>query len=285
MTTISLYGLLDTRFDAEELTRRLEGGIDPNTVDSATGEPPLFTATRRRRLEAVEILLAHGADPDQPGPGGKTPWVHAIRRGFEEVSDCLADAGCRQQLTQADRLAVALSRKELDQAQAILNEHPEAARTGNPEEDRLLADMAGRMEPEPVRMLIDAGAPLDVPGLDDGTPLHCAAWFGQAVNARMLLDAGAPVDVFDSCHEASPLHWAIHGARYSGGAEQRQDAYVELTRMLLEAGSRLTYPPELRKEGIRSYVQRMWDDATPVIEAVLRDAGIGGELDGGPAGT
>ena len=277
MTTISLYQLLDTRFDAGALRRRLEAGEDPNGVDPATGEPPLFTAARRRRLEAVEILLAHGADPDLPGPGGKTPWAHAIRRGFGEVSDRLEAAGCRQELSDADRLAVALSRKDFKAARSILDDHPGAARTGNPEEDRLLADMAGRMEPEPVRMLIDAGAPLAVPGLDDGTPLHCAAWFGQPANARMLLDAGAPVDVFDTCHQASPVHWAIHGARYSGGAEDRQDAYVELTRMLLEAGSRLTYPPELREEGIRSYAQRMLDDATPAILAVLEEAGVRGD--------
>lgn len=274
---ISLYELLDTRFDAVELARRLERGEDPNTVDRATGEPALFTAARRRRLEAADLLLAHGADPDRTGPGGKTPWAHAIRRGFEEVSDRLAAAGCRQDLTDADRLAVALSRKDFDEARAILDQHPGAARTGNPEEDRLLADMAGRMEPEPVRMLIEAGAPLSVPGLDDGTPLHCAAWFGQPTNARLLLDAGAPVDVFDSCHDSSPLHWAVHGARYSGGAEQRQGAYVELTLMLLEAGSRLTYPKEIREKGTRSYAQRLLDDATPAVRAVLEAAGVRGD--------
>ncbi len=270
----SLYGLLDTDYDPAELARLLDEGTDPDSVDGATGEPALFTAARRRRLDAVELLLRHGADPNRPGPHGKTPWAHAVRRGFVEISERLEKARADQTLTSADRLAVALSRKDFDAARTILAAAPACARTGNPEEDRLLSDVAGRPEAAPVRMLIDAGADLSAPGLDGGTPLHCAAWFGQPANARMLLSAGAPVDVFDPVHEASPLHWAIHGSRYSGGAEERQDDYVDLVRMLLTAGSRLTYPPELAGGTTRSYAQRMLDDAGPAVEAVLRQAGV-----------
>jgi len=222
----------------------------------------------------VDLLLRHGADPSRPGPGGKTPWAHAIRRGFFEVSERLEKAHADQTLSNANRLAVALSRKDFEGARAILAKNPSCARTGNPEEDRLLSDVAGRPEPEPVRMLIDAGADLTAPGLDGGTPLHCAAWFGQPANARMLLDAGAPVDMFDPVHEASPLHWAVHGSRYSGGADERQEAYGDLVRMFLAAGSRLTYPPELASRAPRSYAQRMLDDASPAVEAVLRNAGV-----------
>ena len=60
----------------------------------------------------------------------------------------------------------------LDEARAILAAFPDAARTGNPEEDRLLADVAGRNESPPVELLISAGADLAAPGLDSGTPLQ-----------------------------------------------------------------------------------------------------------------
>jgi hypothetical protein len=51
--------------------------------------------------------------------------------------------------------------------------------------------------------------------------LRQAAWFGQPDNARRLIDAGAPLDVLDATHEGSPIGWAVHGSRYSGGAEKR----------------------------------------------------------------
>lgn len=58
-------------------------------------------------------------------------------------------------------------------------------------EDRLFADVAGRDDSASVALLIHAGADLTSPGLDDGTPLHQAAWFGQPANTRLLIDAGA----------------------------------------------------------------------------------------------
>ena len=269
----TLHRILDTEYDSARLKELLDRGADPNAVDSESGEPPVLTAARRRRLDAVSTLLDHGADPDRPGRHGKTAWAHAIRRGFFEVSDRLEEAGAAKELTAADRLAVALSRKDLDEARRIMAEDPACVRTGNPEEDRLLADVAGRPEADPVRLLIDAGADLTAPGLDGGTPLHQTAWFGQPANARLLIDAGAPLDIFDPVHDSSPLHWAVHGSRYSGHAELRQAAYVELTRMLLEAGSRLTYPPELAGAE-RSYRQRLMADASTAVAEVLREAGV-----------
>jgi ankyrin repeat protein len=117
--------------------------------------------------------------------------------------------------------------------------------------------------------LIIAGADLTAPGLDSGTPLHQAAWFGQPDNARLLIDAGAPLDVFDATHQSSPLGWAVHGSRYSGGAAEHQDAYVALVRMLLEAGSCLHYP---NQPGSDAYFRRLLEDATSQVAKVLRRA-------------
>ena len=40
-------------------------------------------------------------------------------------------------------------------------------------------------------MLLEAGAPVDVPHLGGGTPLHTAAFVGDPEVLRMLLDRGA----------------------------------------------------------------------------------------------
>ncbi|QQS47248.1 MAG: ankyrin repeat domain-containing protein [Acidobacteriota bacterium] len=267
---MNLHEFLDWSYEGDEvLSRELLAGADPNGRDGPLLETPLHVATRRRRLSAVKILLDHGADIDARTVGGQTAYAHAIRRKFDEVAAFLQAKGADTSLTDADKLAVAIVNGRYDEAEAILASHSGAARTGIPEEDRLLADVAGREDRRGVEMLISAGADLTATGLDAGTPLHQAAWFGQPQNARLLIDAGAPLEVFDSCHMSSPLGWAVHGSRYSGDADKRQDAYVELVRMLLEAGSGLHYP-----DGRDGYLQRLIEDATPAVRQVFAERGL-----------
>lgn len=267
---MTLHELLDFRYGADGddvLRRMLDEGADPDRRSGPDQETPLHVATRRRRVTAVEILLVHGADIDAVTAGGKTAYAHAIRRGFDEVAALLAQHGASTDLNEADRLAVAIVSGRLDEARRILEACPGVARTANPEEDRLLADVAGRNDREAVQLLIEAGADLTATGLDSGTPLHQAAWFGQPGNGRLLIDAGAPLDIFDSVHKASPLHWAVHGSRYSGAAEEREDVYVELVEMLLAAGSSLSYPGD---PGGDAYRQRLLRDARPRVREVLQ---------------
>ncbi len=267
---MTLHQLLDFEYgdDGDAALRRLlDEGADPNGRAGPRSETPLHVAVRRRRASAVAILLDRGAQIDAVTAGGKTAYAHAVRRGFDEVAELLRARGCATTLAEADRLAVAVVGGRLDEARAILEASPGVARTGNAEEDRLLADVAGRDDPRAVELLIRAGADLTAPGLDDGTPLHQAAWFGQPANARLLIAAGAPLDVFEPTHESSPIGWAVHGCRYSGDADKRQDAYLELVRMLLEAGSRLHYPDDPEGD---AYLRRLLHDATPPVREVLQ---------------
>lgn len=267
--TMILHNLLDFNYgdDGDDVLRRLlNEGADPNRQEGLFSETPLHMATRRRRASAVEILLDHGAEIDAKTTGGKTAYAHAIRRGFDEVADLLQKRRANTALNEADRLAVAIVGGDLDGARKILDAYPDTVCTGNPEEDRLLADVAGRNDTRLTQFLINAGADLTTPGLDSGTPLHQAAWFGQPENARLLIDAGAPLDVFDATHGTSPIGWAVHGSRYSGGVEERQALYVALVQMLLDAGSSLQYPDDPDGD---SYLQRLLQDASPQIREIL----------------
>ncbi|QQS42855.1 MAG: ankyrin repeat domain-containing protein [Acidobacteriota bacterium] len=272
-TKSTLHYLLDWDYgpEGESKVRELvAGGADVNGIDADLGEAPIHTAARRRRLDAIELLLELGADIDSRTEAGKTAYAHAIRRGFEEISDFLEQNGADTTLNPADQFAVAVIAGDLEEAARILGEHPGVVKTGNPEEDRLFADVSGRPDPERVRFLIEAGADLSARGLDGGTPLHQAAWFGEPDNARLLIDAGAPLDVFDDDHQSSPLHWAVHGSRFSGGAEERQDRYVRLVEMLLEAGSSLHYPGD----DSDTFIRRMYLDGSDRIREVLRQKGV-----------
>ena len=266
----TFHEFLDFNFGPDgdaALRQRLDAGADINEPAGPFSETPLQVATRRRRKTAASILLDYGADINAKTAGGKTAYAHAARRGFDDLVELLTQQGASTELNNADQFAVAIVNHRLDEARRILVEHPGVARTGNPEEDRLLADVAGRNDSEPVAMLINAGADLAAPGLDSGTPLHQAAWFGQPANARLLIDAGAPLDIFEPTHQSSPLGWAVHGSRYSGGAAELQAIYVELVQMLLDAGSSLNYPNESESD---AYYTRLLNDASPAVQQLLK---------------
>jgi ankyrin repeat protein len=246
-SSMNMHEFLDSHYGPDgdaQLRQRITEGADLEARLGPLAETALHVATRRRRLSAIEILIDHGADIDARTSTGKTSYAHATRRGFQEVSDLLAKNGADVALALADQFAVAVGKQDFEAAQRILGIDPLVIRTSNPEEDRLLADMAGRNETSTVEFLIAAGADLTATALDDGTPLHQAAWFGQPENVQRLIEAGAPLDVFDRVHGFSPLGWGAHGSRYSGGADKRQAEYLRLVEMLLHAGSSLAYPHE-----------------------------------------
>lgn len=263
----ALHRMLDVEYGTQgdqRLRERLAAGAAVNGWKD--GETPLHVATRRRRLSAIRILVEHGADIHLPDSHGKTSRVHAARRGFDELVELLASYGDDSRLTLADQMAIAMVDGDWQQAEQLLIRHPEIARTGNPGEDRLLADLAGRSAATPVKMLIQAGADVNRPGMDDGSPLHQAAWFGQPSNVQLLLDAGARQDRFDAVHHSTALGWAVHGSRYSGDAENRQSDYVAIVRQLLDAGAPLVDPSAFDR---LAYLTRLRRVASPAVRQWL----------------
>ena len=102
---MTLHELLDFHYGAdgdEVLRRMLDERADPNRRSGPDKETPLHVATRRRRVTAVEILLACGADIDAVAAGGKTAYAHAVRRGFDEVAALLGNTGPAPSTTQTD---------------------------------------------------------------------------------------------------------------------------------------------------------------------------------------
>ena len=250
----------------EGLVAGLAGFGDINQTFGLLNETLLHVAARRRRCSAVEVLAEHGADLNVKNSGGKTPFAHAIRRGFDDVVAVLRSRGVDESLNDADRFAVAMIQGDLVKAESLLQQEPTLACTGNNEEDRILADIAGRPQPERVQFLLDHNASLTATALDGGTALHQACWFGQPENVKMLIEAGAELENFDRCHESSPLGWAVHGSRYSGGAADVVDKYVEIVRLLLDAGAKLHYPDEANSN---RYQERLLNDAVPGVRELL----------------
>ncbi len=264
-----LHYMIDWAYTPEKLNTLLGKGSNPNERYWKYDENALHVAVRRRRLDCIDVLLAHGVPIDAKTKGGKTAYAHAMRRGFTEIADHLAALGADTSLNTADQWAVLLRENKLAEAKAMLAQSPNIAREMNAEEARILPDLAGRPLPEAVSLLLDAGTDITSRGLDEGSALHMSAWFGQLAITHLLIERKAPLEIRGDLHNMSPLGWVVHGSVYSSSAESHAEDYAAIAKALLDAGALLTHPdhPEdlhgawlLKKVG-------------PAVEQVLRAYG------------
>lgn len=63
----------------------LSQGADANATQ-AGGFTPIFSAATANRRDLAELLMAHGANPQQPNDQGKTPADFARERGHEQLA-------------------------------------------------------------------------------------------------------------------------------------------------------------------------------------------------------
>lgn len=279
--TTPLHHVLDTHYTLDRVEELLARGADPSVRDGESvefgaivglGETALHVAVRRRRIEPLELLLSNGAELEARTRGGMTAWRHALRRGFDDVAAWLAKRGADTTLAAGDELAALLLFDDVDGAYAALRANPALARDLSPDEARLLPDLAARNLSEAVELLLERGWDPVARGLDGGTALHQAAWFGAPETAELLIERGAPLDVVCRVHDGTPLAWVAHGSSFSGGAEANP-AYARVAELLCAAGAILAWSgdPERDPGG-----RRLLAVAAPEVAEVLRRHGAGG---------
>lgn len=231
--------------DPAILRRLLQAGADPRDCDA------LHLAARMGRLEAIDLLLAAGADPDATDRLGRRPLDvaddPAVRERLAPLTAPAAPAvGRRPRRTIAATLHEAAASGDLPALEARLAAGDDPNATTGPQDARPLHVAA---TPEVIARLIAAGA--DPAGRDrDGqTPLHGAIALADhltrealLVRVEALLTAGAPVDARDA-QGSTALELAID----SGSPE--------LVARLLDAGADLEEPS--------------FEDIRPVVRAAL----------------
>jgi len=105
-----------------------------------------------------------------------------------------------------------------------------------------------------VRAMLSAGLPVDAPGRHRATPLHWAAFHGNAEMAREILRHQPPLELTDADFQSTPLGWAIHGSEH--GWHCRTGDYAGTVKALLDAGAKLPQKPggtEAVREILRGY--------------------------------
>jgi ankyrin repeat protein len=123
--------------------------------------------------------------------------------------------------------------------QEFLSQHPNPAGMLSETEQAKLPDAAQCNNTKAVRLMLEAGWPVNTPGDMGATALHWAGFNGNAEMAREILRFHPQLELKSREYPGSALAWAIFG---SGNSWRRDTGdFVGTVRALLDAGS--TLPP------------------------------------------
>ncbi|WP_116952453.1 ankyrin repeat domain-containing protein [Jiangella endophytica] len=190
--TNAMYAVSD-HHDPDVLRLLLEHGGDANEPSPTWGSPLLFALRRRCSTAFVRLLLDAGADPRAVTPDGVDPHRMALRFGRPEIAALLpADAAGVADDAPLDELIAACARGDGDDTRRLLAAHPDLPGRLDDGQRRLLPDLAGEGAADAVRLLVEAGWPVDEPGGDwQASALNHAVFRGDAALTRFLLEHGA----------------------------------------------------------------------------------------------
>jgi ankyrin repeat protein len=276
--------------NAPLIARLLDAGADPNAVDPA-GETALMTAARTGVPAALRLLLGRGARVDARDPEfEQTALMLAVREDHAEAVELLIGRGAavNAQTRQGSAPAFALPCK----GTGCGSEGVGINRGGLPGRGRR-AEVKGGMtallyaardgRPEMARMLLTAGADVEVADANGIRPLLMAALNNNLDVARLLLGKGADVNA-DDFWGRSPL-WAAVEYRNLDMNNRDQDSpkdngvtrgpVLDFIRALLKAGANVNartreVPPSRR--WLYSLGDVSWVDftgQTPFLRAAL----------------
>lgn len=185
---------------------------------------------------------------------GRNRTAHTVARDFghERIYELLLER------SPADlRFALACELGDEATFRAMLAEQPALVSTLAETDRAKIVDAAESNNTNAVRLMTEAGWPLDARGSFQATALHWAGFHGNAVMVDDLIRAGAPVRIRGDQYDSEPIGWTGFGSVHSW----RRDVgdYPTAVRLLLDAGAT---PPDLHHENF---------EASDAVRAVLTE--------------
>jgi ankyrin repeat protein len=224
-------------------------------TQAAAGAPEALTdalveAVAGGDLDAVGVLLAGGADPDLPGPEGRSARRRALSAGLAGTVELLGGGGDDP----VGRLLEAIITGDGDAARGLADAVPGLVGGLEPADRAALVAAAEHGNVASVGLMLELGFPIDArrEGLDDegATALHAASWAGSVDTVALLLDHGADLRARDTRWQSQPLGWALVGSGEGPDSAPSPD-WVTTVALLLDAGASLdgiTFDPDEPKQ-------------------------------------
>lgn len=235
--------------DVKGVSWLLEHGADASSATRWTPSILQHAVSRDNDLEILQLLLDHGADPNQL-VHGVSAIMAAARAGRGDVLDAMARRGIPLRIGGGDALLAACARGHGPAVRTIAETLPAALDEVHAMASRVMARFAGNGNSGGLRLLLELGLPVDVRLVDGegyfdiapmSTPLHIAAWRGHPAAVRVLLAARGDVRAEDGAGR-TPLTLAVRACVDSYWTDRRSPESVEL---LIAAGattSGVTWP-------------------------------------------
>ncbi len=235
---------------------KLKGATqNPCPLDAITndmGDNPLHAAGSKGNLKIISMLLATGMNINARNSSGNTPLMQAVRSHNQMAAEALLVAGGDFTITDNsgnDPLYMAVQRRMRNTAELLL------AKGATVVKDTMLTDAASHDDAKLVKMLIDAGAKVDVRDSYSRTAATLAGQNGNLEMIETLAEAKADLNLRDG-NGNTPLHTAISNNR------------IVVVERLVELGARLDLKDNSGQTPLQLAKSR---DATRIIE-ILTDA-------------
>jgi ankyrin repeat protein len=216
---------------------------------AALGDTDLVLRELDNNPAAIRMSVSEKWFPKQDPRAGGTIYIwtlgakrtaHTVARDFghEQVFDLLMDR------TPEDlKLALACELGDEAAFRKFLLSNPGVVSSVSETHKQKLPDAAQNNNTNAVRLMLEAGWPVDTPGDMGATALHWAGFNGNAEMAREILRFHPALELKSREYAGTPLSWAVYG---SGNGWRRDTGdFVGTIRALLDAGA--TFPPHVEE--------------------------------------
>jgi ankyrin repeat protein len=221
--------------DAGKVRELIARGVDVNAKMEISGGVALSSAAAAGHPEIVRMLLDAGADVNADSGAALT-----AAAGHAEIVRLLLDRGADVNARRSDGLTPLMSAAGAGRVETVKLLLERGADPNTKESagglTPLLFAAKYSDEPEVIRTLLIAGAPLEAKNIYGETALMVAAREGNLTAVRTFIAAGANVNAQSEQTGATPLMIAIangNSARKAGRADQ----LPTMIKSLIEAGA------------------------------------------------
>lgn len=175
----------------------IENGADVNL--GGTNTFPVMLATKIGKVDALKILIDHGANVNALGGNNKTSLAMAVENGDKKTAEALIGGGAEVNAERNPILQIAIKNNDMDMAKFLVESGVDLnAASGQHNQTPLMSAVINKNMPA-INLLLDNGADVNARGSSGGNVLTVIPFIKERL-VRMevtllLIDAGADVDM------------------------------------------------------------------------------------------